>query len=335
MRLPGYWITRLALYCFVLAAYIALAGEVAAALDQTREADPGANATAAQSEPSGQPESARYAIMVGLFPEEAAARILADNLRGDGLTPYLLTSRNATGEEVYAVRLDIYDSLIAALQAKTTFAEKTTRAMQITPEGSLTPVNLASKTFLVQTGIYDSEASAKEALGALVKKGIIAGGFLPLHAEDEPVRILIHAGIHGAYDDAVRAAATFASTHSLATSVNVVETDLFVSRHVDAKTAVPQAFQKPAAPKKKPQPKATFTRKQPAPAKEETNKNPAPAKDGERSPSPSGNTSEPAQEPSPKEAAPEEKAPVPLPTPPDAFPPPESSRLDLPATAVT
>ncbi|WP_158407275.1 SPOR domain-containing protein [Megalodesulfovibrio gigas] len=278
------------------------------------------------------PQGAQFAIMAERFDHEQPARVLADTLRKRGLNPYLFEALADNGSSVFAVRLDIFDSLLQALAAQDALAQKSRMPLVVTPGGSADPVNLAVVTLFVQTGAYDTESAARQALAELVARGRETAGMIPLHEAGAPPRIVVHAGTYDSYPAAAKAAAALAKKWKVQATVNVMDTALYVSRQVPARTAVPEAFVK-----KEPEPQKTpaatpAAAPAPAPAAAAdpaANATPAPSEPVRPAPATTKAAAPKASPPkreTPKEpAAPAgPAAPVtPLPIPPNAYPPPE------------
>lgn len=274
--------------------------------------------------------------MAERFDHEEPARVLADALRKRGLNPYLFETLADNGSSVFAVRLDIFDSLLQALAAQNALAQKSRMPLVVTPGGSADPVNLDVVTLFVQTGEYDTESAARQALAELVARGRETAGMIPLHEAGAPPRIVVHAGTYNSYPAAAKAAAALAKQWKVQATVNVMDTALYVSRQVPARTAVPEAFVKkepepqkaPAAAPAAVQAAASATA-QAAAADPAANATPAPSEPVRPAPA-TTKAAAPKASPPKRETPKEPAAPVapatpvtPLPIPPNAYPPPE------------
>lgn len=279
-----------------------------------------ANATSAVT----AAKTTQFAIMAERFDREEPARVLADSLRRRGMNPYLFETLADNGSSVFAVRLEIFDSLLQALEARDALAQQAKQPLTITPGGSTEPVNLAAMTLFVQTGEFDAEADARTALADLVARGRESGGMIPLHEAGAPPRILVHAGTYDSYATAAKAAASLSKKLKLQARVNVMDTALYVTRHVPASVAVPEAFVKPD-----PAPKQAARPTPPSTANATSNAMAAPPGPEPATPPPATpNKPKPeAAKPGTLKPAPSAPAPVapitPVPIPADAYPPPE------------
>ncbi|GAB7079150.1 hypothetical protein [Megalodesulfovibrio paquesii] len=276
---------------------------------------------------ASSPAEGQFAVMAERFDAEDPARVLADQLRKKGLSPYLFETQAANGSAVFAVRLDIFDSLPEALQARETMAHTVKAPLRITPGGSAEPIDLESLTLYVQTGLYPDEAAARESLAALVDRGQENGGILSLPGGESgkngagaaggATRYAVHAGVYPTYATAAKAAAAL-TKKGVPAGVGVLDATEFKIRNTPAKAAVPDVFAKKAAAAKAAADKAAADKA--AAAKPATPPATAPT-----APSVAGNaTAAPAKATAPEPKSPVKSPPLDPPVNPGATAPPAS-----------
>lgn len=87
-----------------------------------------------------------FAVQTGYFLSESNANRQMEQLKSQGLDPYIFKSTNSKGKDVFSVRLGKYDTYKDATKALTGFQENITTPMIVTRYDSMQPGNAARST---------------------------------------------------------------------------------------------------------------------------------------------------------------------------------------------
>jgi cell division septation protein DedD len=174
-------------------------------------------------------QTSSYAVQVQRFADAASAQALADALRQKDQTPHVLGARGTDGAIWYAVRLGLYDSLDAAMEAAREYNESEGGGAVVAITGKVDALEADNQLYFLQVGAFVEQANARERQKVYREKGYDAG-IVKLYDNEKDHWYIVFTERFDNPDAAHKAADVFREKEGQPCYVNVIDATLFPER---------------------------------------------------------------------------------------------------------
>lgn len=174
-------------------------------------------------------QTSSYAVQVQRFADAASAQALADALRQKDRTPHVLGARGTDGSIWYAVRLGLFDSLDAAMDAAREYNESEGGGAVVAITGKVDALEADNQLYFLQVGAFVEVANARERQKIYKEKGYDAG-IVKLYDNEKDHWYIVFTERFDNPDAAHKASDAFRKKEAQPCYVNVIDAALFQSR---------------------------------------------------------------------------------------------------------